>query len=370
MLRCFNARLKPTSRQENGLAALLAQLCELYNMALEQRRDKFRLGFSTTLYEQQCELTQLRNGYAEYERFPAAIQRDPLRRVQRAFDGFFRRCRSGEKPGYPRFRAQHRYNSFTVDAQNFRIECDRLIVVKLGGFRFRTRCRIRGTLKQLVVKRRGSRWAATITCEIGPAPKKVVASSAIGIDLGLTALATLSDGSEIKNPRWMRREEEHVAAANRALSRKVEGSRNRLKAKQRLHGIHQRIRGLRRSYLHQISTLLVTNYDLIALEKLNIRGMARGNFAKSIMDAAWGELVWQITYKAESAGKWAVLVNPKGTTQRCSRCGAIVPKTICDRRHDCPKCGLSLSRDHNSAREVHALGESAVERMAKCLPIK
>ena len=183
-------------------------------------------------------------------------------------------------------------------------------------------------------------------------------------------LATLSDGSEIANPRWTRNEEERLAFANRALSRKCKGSKNRCKARERVRRVCQRIQGLRRAYLHKQSRKLIEKYDLIAFEKLDIRGLLRGKLAKSILDAAWGELVWQITYKAESAGKWAVPVNPKGTTQRCSRCGCIVPKKLWDRWHDCPQCGLSIDRDHNSALEVKALGESAVERVTKCLPIR
>jgi putative transposase len=111
---------------------------------------------------------------------------------------------------------------------------------------------------------------------------------------------------------------------------------------------------------------LVAGYDLIAFEKLNIRGMVHGNLAKSILDAAWGLLIWQISYKAESAGRWAVPVNPRGTTQRCSGCGATVHKDIGDRWHACV-CGASLGRDHNAAINVLALalGRSAVEILAQ-----
>jgi putative transposase len=111
-----------------------------------------------------------------------------------------------------------------------------------------------------------------------------------------------------------------------------------------------------------VSQWLVSNFDVIAFEKLAIRNMVRSTLAKSILDAAWGELTWQITYKAENAGVWAVPVNPKNTTQRCSRCGTIVPKGISDREHSCPECGLNLGRDHNAAINVLRLGESLVER--------
>jgi putative transposase len=361
-MRSYTVRLKTTERQDASLSQLLAQLCELYNMALQQRRDVWRSHRkSIGYYEQQKQLTELRGGVAEYAAFPALIQRDPLRRVQRAFDGFFRRSKSGETPGYPRFRSSERYDSFTVDGQSFRIEGRTVIVMKLGGFRLKTRCRIHGTPKELRVKRCGHKWSAQVVCDIGPAPEKIAVRNAVGIDLGLTALATLSDGFEIPNPRWTRREENRLAAANQSLARKRRCSKNRAKARERLRRVHQRIAGLRSSYLHGETRRLIDAYDLIAYEGLKIRRMAQSNLAKSIMDAAWGQLIRQLVYKAECAGKYAVAVNPYGTTQSCSGCGEKVPKKLWQRHHACPGCNLSLGRDHNAALNIKALGESAVE---------
>jgi putative transposase len=122
--------------------------------------------------------------------------------------------------------------------------------------------------------------------------------------------------------------------------------------------VHQRISGLRSSYLHGVSRQLVGAYDLIAYEDLKIRRMLQSNMAKSIMDAAWGQLIRQLVYKAECAAKYAVAVNPRGTTQTCSGCAEKVPKTLSQRQHSCPACGLTLGRDHNAARNILRLGES------------
>jgi putative transposase len=216
------------------------------------------------------------------------------------------------------------------------------------------------------VKRDGKRWTASVVCDIGQAPEKQAVSRAVGIDVGIAALATLSDGQIIENPRWTRKHEMRIATANRKLALKQKRSKNRLRAREALRRVHQRAANARRNFTHHASKWLVSNYDLIAFEKLNIQGMAQSRLAKSILDAAWAELIWQISYKAESAGRWAIPVNPRGTSIRCSSCGADVPKTLADRQHICV-CGTSLDRDHNAALNILALGQSAVREIpAEC----
>ena len=219
---------------------------------------------------------------------------------------------------------------------------------------------IDGLAKTCTVKRDGKRWTASVVCDIGEAPPKVAVSRAVGIDVGLTALATLSDGTQIENPRWRNRHERRIAGASRALARTKRGSSNRVKARELLRRAHQRAADARKNYIHHVSKWLIENYDLIAHEKLNIKGMSQGRHAKSIMDAAWGILLYQLTYKAESAGKHVIAVNPRGTSQRCSGCNETVPKGLFQRTHSCPHCGLVLDRDHNAARNILSLGISDV----------
>lgn len=357
MIRTYTMRLKVTRKQDETLGRLLSQLCELYNMALQQRRDVWKShGKYIGLYDQMKQLTELRGGVEEYAQGPLKIQRDPLRRLDSAFRAFFRRCKSGEKPGFPRFRSWQRYDSFTADRQSFAFENGKLRIAKLGTFKTRAGYKIKGQPLELRVKRCGAKWQAQIVCDIGPAPEKVAVRNAIGIDVGLTTLATLSDGIEIANPRWTRKEETRLADANRALASKKRGSKNRYKAKERLRRVHQRIAGLRSSYLTGAAKQLVSQYDLIAHEDLTIRNMVRSNMAKSILDAAWGQLIWRLNCEAECAGKWVVPVNPRNTTKMCSGCGELVPKTLAQRQHNCPECGLSLGRDHNAALNIMKLG--------------
>jgi putative transposase len=305
---------------------------------------------------QQDELTELRRD----ERFTVIacdIQRDPLRRVDRAFKAFFRRVKAGQTPGFPRFRAGSRYDSFGFSLP--RVNGGKLNVPNLGRVKLRGGREVDGHAKFCTVKRDGRRWTVSIVSDIGPAPEKKPVSYAIGVDVGLTTLATLSDGSQIENPRWTKQHEDRIAAASRFLARKQKRSKNRLKARESLRRAHQYAANSRKNYLHHVSKWLVAHYDLIAYEKLNVKGMVQSNLGKSIMDAAWSILLFQMCYKAESAGVHVVAVNPRGTSQKCSGCGENVPKKLWQRTHDCPNCGLVLGRDLNAAVNILTLGMSA-----------
>jgi putative transposase len=361
MMRTYTMRLKPTKRQAEKLSDLLEHLCVLYNSCLEQRTKSWKQeANSVSYYDQQKALAEFRQRSEKVAEYPSAIQRDSLRRVDKAFKAFFRRVKSGDKPGYPRFKPSSQYKTFDVDGGRFTLEGDTIKITKLGTFRFKTKYRIQGIPKVLHVSRKGRCWVANVVCFIGEAPEKVTVSNTVGIDLGITSLATLSDGTEIANPRWTKQEEQRLAKANQSLSRKVRGSKNRVKSRERLRRVHQRIAGLRSSYLTGVAKSLVQKYDLIAHEKLSIKNMVRSNLAKSILDASWSKLIQRINCEAENAGKTVVVVNPRGTTINCSACGEKVPKKLSQRVHDCPSCGLSLGRDHNAALNILGLGESLV----------
>jgi putative transposase len=367
MLRAFELRLKPKAAERTKLEHILADSCETYNAALQERRDAWKICQKRiTYYDQQSELTELRKD-PRFEVIAVDIQREPLRRVDHAFKGFFRRVKAGQKPGYPRFKSRDRYDSFAWHYP--RLVANGLLVPNLGHIRFKASRVLQGQLKMATVIRCGEKWTARIVCDIGPAPEKRTVTNAVGMDVGLTTLAMLSNGTEIENPHWMRQHEDRIAKANRLLARKQKRSKNHVRAREALHRTHQRAANVRRNYLHHVSKWLVGQHDLIAYEALNVKGMAQGHLAKPIMDAAWSILLLQVRYKAESAGVYAIAVNPRGTSQICSSCGKKVLKFLSQRWHDCPHCGLSLGRDHNAALNIHALGMSAagLQSPSKCV---
>ena len=385
MLRTFQFRLRPNATQAAMLTRILADNAETYNACLQERIGAWKLQRKSITYrDQQNELTELRKDPA-FSWMACDIMRDPLRRVDRAFKAFFARVKRGAKPGFPRWRSRHRYDSFSFSLPVCR---ERSIKIpNVGDIRARGGRLIDGRAKLCTVKRDGARWTASVVCDIGEAPAKRAVSRATGIDVGLTTLATLSDGTEIENPRWAKHHADRIAAKNRALATKKRGSRNRLKAKEALRRSHQRAANARLNYIHHVSKWLVANYDLIAHEDLKISNMARSasgtvenpgksvaqkrGLNRSIMDAAWGLLIWCITYKAEYAGKWVVPVNPRGTSQKCSGCGSVVKKKLSERMHVCA-CGLTLGRDHNAGINIkqlalQSLGMSDVKVMAESM---
>jgi putative transposase len=181
----------------------------------------------------------------------------------------------------------------------------------------------------------------------------------VGVGLGLTTFATMSDGSKIDRQRWMKQDAQDIARLQRKKEKFEKGSPQRRKVIHALCHAYERAANRRKNFAHQVSRKLVNAYQFIAVEKLDIAEMQiTGNrcLSRNIADVAWGQFVQYTVYKAANAGRGVTLVNPKGTTQMCSGCHAIVPKDLSMRVHDCPHCGLKLHRDHNAALNILALG--------------
>jgi putative transposase len=358
--KTFKYRLYPTKQQIILLEWTLARCQELYNAALQERRDAWRINLISVVYNQQAgQLREIKNECPEYKNIHAQVLQDVLRRVDKNFRRFFSCVKRGEKAGYPRFRSHSRYNSF-VYPQNrssaFTIESSKLKISKIGRVRIKLHRPIEGIIKTLTIKRETGRWYAcfSVQCETRPLQAN---TAAVGIDVGLTSFVTLSDGLEIENPRWHKEAKPKLRCAQRKLARRRNGSHRRYKALLMLQRACIKIRYKRADFQHKLARHLVNIYGFIAVEDLNVKGMAGGMLAKSVLDAGWSSFINKLSYKAEEAGGQLVKVNPRGTSQKCL-CGANVPKTLKERWHKCPSCGLSASRDHVSAQLILRLGLS------------
>jgi len=291
-------------------------------------------------------------------------------RVDLAFKAFFRRVKAGEKPGYPRFRGQGRYDSFTYPQSGFKLQGKQLNLSKIGTIQIILHRPIQGTIKTLTIRRdKIGNWYACFACEVEPVmlPES---EKAVGIDVGLESFATLSDGRKIANPRFFQRDEQELAKTQRKLAKTAKGSSMWRKRVRAIQHIYQRITNRRKDFAHKLSRSLVNEYGIIALEKLNEKGMLQNHcLAKSISDAAWNQFVQYITYKAEYAGREVVLVDPRNTSKRCSRCGTLVEKTLSDRVHKCPVCGLEIDRDENAAINILALGLQCLGASPRSRPL-
>lgn len=352
----FKYRLLPTQAQHRALDRILEDQRHLYNAALAERIDCYRKTGMGRSYIDQCgALTEWRRWDADAAAFPANLQRWTLKRLDDAYKGFFRRLkhRNG-KAGFPRFRSMSRFNSFGFsEFSGIRFDGKRLRFLTMpGGLRVHLhRSLPEGKMLSCTFTKDGKGWSISIQMRV-PCAERRPLMRATGVDVGLTHLATLSDGSTIPNQRHAKRTERELRRRQRALARCKRGSNRRKKVRAKFTRHHRKVADARATYLHQVSADLVKRFDMIAVEKLNVKGMAGSMLAKSVHDASWGKLRQLLAYKAEWAGCELIDVDPKNTSQACSGCGVIVPKSLSVREHSCPACGTVLDRDHNAAINI------------------
>jgi putative transposase len=359
MIRTFRYPLRPTKAQESVLDGWRLKCCELYNAGLEERREAWRKQrVSVTRYSQQKELTALRHADAQWSAIPVWVARSALERLDNAFRSFFRRVKAGAVPGFPRFRSRDRYDSFDLGSEIPRIDGSVVSVPKLGMVRFHKYRELRGTVKLVRIGRSVRGWYVSFVCDLGEAPAKVAVRSAVGIDVGLEAFATLSNGERVENPRYGRNGADVLARRQQALARKRRGSKGRDRAKCLVARAYEQQRNRRLDHARKLAVILCARFDLITHEDLAISRMVHGNLARSIHDAAWGQFLDALRCKAESAGKWCVPVDPRGTSQACSACGAVEAKSLDQREHRCV-CGFVAHRDVNAALNILARGYRA-----------
>jgi putative transposase len=370
VIRSFKYRLHPNQHQEQILMSWFVQCCSLYNAALEQRVTAYKQhGRSITKYEQQLQLTELRAADPEWRVVPALVQRSALERLDRAFLGFFARCKAGEQAGFPRFRSARRYMSLSIHRGAWTekspvLQKGRLHIPKLGHVKLNLYRPLVGEVLQVSIWRdSAARWWTSIACDIGDAPAKVSVVNAVGMDLGLKTLVVLSNGESVENPRFGDQGAPTIARLNRALFRKRAATRSRECTRLLLAKAHAHVANQRVEYARKTAKDLCARYDLIAHE--DPRGMLsklhREQFSKSFHDVAWGLLLRCLTLKVEETGRWLVPVDPRATSQLCSGCGMRVEKKLSERVHYCAACGLEMDRDRNAAINILTRGLRVLE---------
>lgn len=351
--RTFRFRLKPTRAQHGRLRAALEHSRQLYNAALEERIDCYRkTGKGRSLVDQCRALTVLRQDGSPW---PATMERGPLKMLDNACRAFFRRG------GFPRFKGRDWFKTIVwPDRCGWKVKGGRFVAKGFGPIRIHQHREIPSpNVKWARIKREGRHWfllvRAEVACEVANDN-----GEAIGLDLGLSSFAALSDGTLIPNPRHGQKARAELRRRQRALARCKRGSNRRRKARERVAIAHAAVRRARRTGHFQIAADLVRRFGLIAVEDLSIKGLARSALSKSVHDAAWGSFLQILSDKAESAGRRVVKVDPRGTSQTCPACGTVEPKKLSERVHECA-CGFTADRDVAAAqvilfRAVHSPG--------------
>jgi putative transposase len=360
--KTFKYKLKPTPEQERELGRVLGLCRWLYNTALEQRIIAYqRARVSVSRYQQEAELKDIRAEMPAYGAIHSHVLPDVLARLDKTYQAFFRRVQRGEKAGFPRYQARTRWHSFTYKefGNGAALDHGYLVLSKIDRIAVRWSRPLEGTPKTVTVSKEADGWYACFSCADVPVQPLPATGQGTGIDLGIEAFATLSDGTRIFHPGWYRKAERALKMAQRRVSRRKKGSQRRRKAITLLAKAHQKVRRQRRDFHQKTALALVQQHDTIYHEDLQTANMVRNHhLAKSIADAGWSQFLNILSYKAVCAGRSVVAVPPAYTSQTCSGCGILVQKGLSVRWHSCPKCGTSLHRDHNAARNIERFGQN------------
>jgi putative transposase len=346
-------RLYPNKAQDAALGDMLGDFCELYNCALAHRISAYAKGVAIRYNEQAAALPQIRRELPHQGRWSATAQQQVLRRLDKSYAAFFGRAKRGAKAGFPRFRARARYHAadFRVgDGMTLRKSGKLGFVGVPGEVKVKWHRALPSVPKSAILSRNAGRWYIILHVDVAPVER--ASPDSVGLDLGLTSLVAFSTGETVARPNITKRNARKLRVAQRALSRCKRRSKSRQKRKAVVAKLQVHIGNARRDNLHKLSAGIVARFGRIAVEDLNIKGLAAGMLAKPVNDAAWSMLTNMLAYKAERAGCELVKVDPRGTSQTCPACQAVAKKTLAERMHRCC-CGCVLDRDVAAAMVVH-----------------
>jgi putative transposase len=370
----YQYKLRPTAEQEALMSSWLDMLRAQYNWLLGERFDWWEMQrcavnacpLSCSIvspkerpnyYQQKRSLTPLKVERPWYKMVQSQVLQEMVKRVDLAFERFVKGDANGKRSGRPRFKKQGRYRTFTFAQMKANcIAGGRITFPKLGAVKLIQHRPIPDgfTLKTAKVTRKADGWYVGLLLECTAVPEtlpSVDLAKSVGIDVGLKDFLATSDGEYVGIPQFFRKSERKLAQLQRQLARQVKGSNRWRKQAGRIAKLHLHITRQRKDFFSKVWDWLFSKYDVVAHEKLNIKGLARTRLAKSILDAAWGQFLEMGAFKAEKAGKLSSPQKPYSTSIDCSGCGERVPKTLSERMHRCG-CGLVLCRDINAAKNI------------------
>ena len=313
-------------------------------------------------YTQASDLKQTKELFPEYKNIYADCQQQNLMRLDKAWKRWLIPDKKGKRGGRPRLKKRGDICSFTFPRVNHQkaganLTGNILKLSKIGEIEVILHRPIPDgfVIKQATLVRKADGWYVSFSLEDDTVPEPLPVDeikSAVGIDVGLEKFLATSDGQGVEIPQFYRKSQRRLARQQRQLARMEKGSKNHQRQANKVARLHLHIARERKEFHYQVAHWLCDQYDLIAFENLNIKGLARTRLAKSILDAAWGSFLNILQAVAVKRGKWAIGDDPRGTSIECSGCSERVEKTLKDRVHSCPHCGLVIDRDWNSGINI------------------
>ena len=354
----FRYRLKPTKEQEQMLLQHGGNARFVWNHFLKANIDYYKeTGKFKFYHELAISLPKLKQEYPFLsESFSQSLQM-VARQLDRALKDSFKTDKK-----FPKFKKKYLLNDTFICPQKWRLGKGFVFIPKIGEVRWKKHRPLQGKPKNITISQDGDNWYCSVLCEIEIEEKEKKTDNIIGVDLGLKEFGTLSDGTVIENPGYIEKYEEKLAKEQKRLSKKQKGSKNREKQRKKVRAIHKKIKNTRLDFLHKTTSNIITKYDGVVLEDLNVKGMMKNHrLAKSIADVSWLEFRRQLEYKAKWNFKHSVLIGRfEPASKTCSNCGCIQDMPLSKRQFDCPDCGISIDRDLNASKNICRLGQSRI----------
>ena len=383
MRTAYQYKLRPTKQQSIEIDRWLSMLCSQYNYLLADRFDWYErnrspinacplvchlpeLKDNPDYYSQKKTLPSFKKTHPHYGEIYSQVLQDVVKRVKVTFDRFLSGDGNGKRSGKPRFKPRDRYRTFTYpQMKDDCIQGNLIVLPKLGNIKLVLHrpipCGFK--IKTASVTKKADGYYLTLSLEDATVPTTKPdfnPDSITGIDVGLKEFLTTSEGATVAIPQHYRKSQKRLRVIQKRVSRRKKGSNRRNKAVKHLGKQHKNVADKRKDFHFKTANNLLKKYDVVAVENLNVKGLARTRFAKSVLDAGWSSFLSILTNKAVKAGLLVIPVKASGTSQDCSGCGVKVPKKLHVRWHDCPHCGCSLDRDHNAARNIKNSAKWAV----------
>jgi putative transposase len=376
----YKYRIYPNKEQEEIILKNFNFCRFLYNSSLQERKSYYKKhGKSRTYVEQASFLSDIKTEFSTQTEtiFSQSLQ-STLKQLDSAYSNFFRRIKNSkdsEKPGFPRFKSNDRFNSLCFPQSDFtgfgvKLTDNKLKIFGIPGLvKIEYHRPFEGRCKRIILKKHGDKYYVVLSCDDVPLKPLPKTGNTVAIDLGLSNFITTDTGEQYKHPKPYKTAKEKLAYLQRKLELKKRGSNNRKKLKIRIARTYEKITNIREDFQHKLANKLIRENDKIILEDLNVKSMMmstnyfvnKGN----ISDAAMSSFTGKIVYKAERAGRLLDKVNPKNTSKMCSGCGQLkTDLELKDRIYHCQHCGLTMDRDHNAARNILKLGTSCVKTEA------